>query len=501
MSHSGEKLECETEARPTALLRWSSFAALLLVAFYLGISLYVAGHRLFWFDEVTTILISRMPDTSALVKLLKSGVDQQPITYYFVVRFFEHLFGQSEWAARLPSALALAAGLLVTFDCARRLTDNLHGLLALALLTCSILPFYGFEARPYALFYLCSSCSLWLWMHTPQKSRGAALLFGLSICAALATHYYAIFCLIPYAVVVVLDLKQAWRLPKLWAGVLGAVITLGLFAPLAVTHRQFSSSFWAPPSLSAVTMVYSICFPHLSFALAITLIWMALTVPRIGSQYVLAMASSERLAWFFVLIPLGGFIGAKLVTNAFYARYFMGMLPGIAIGFACFMWRQFRSAAFISAGCVCIIAGYGVTRAVRQAAHPEVILFPLAAPEEVKRLRTMLRIEPALFNEERKQFVLVMSNDLLALEIFHYSHDPERYRFLKSLEPSSNTTGLINFSHVYPIHFWSLDDIKEHASQSVFIDPPREILQLLRQKGVDVENTRFEDWVSVVYLK
>jgi hypothetical protein len=32
----------------------------------------------------------------------------------------------------------------------------------------------------------------------------------------------------------------------------------------------------------------------------------------------------------FLLIPLGGFTAAKLVTNAFHPRYFIGMLPGIA---------------------------------------------------------------------------------------------------------------------------------------------------------------------------
>jgi hypothetical protein len=494
---TNETVACETEVRPTNLLKWSSLAALLLVAFYLGISLYIAGHRLFWFDEVTTVLISRMPDTAALVKLLKSGVDQQPITFYFVVRFFEHLFGPSEWAARLPSALALAAGLLVTFDCARRLTDNLHGLLAIALLTCSVLPLYGFEARPYGLYYMWSACSLWLWIHTRQQSRGAAVLFGLSICASLATHYYAVFCLIPYAAIVVLDGKQAWRSPKFLAGILGAVITLGLFAPLAVTHRQFSSGFWALPTMGALSSVYSQSFPQVSFALALAIVWMALGAPRTGSS---VMASSERLAWLFVLIPLGGFVIARLVTNAFHPRYFVGMLPGIAIGFACFMWRQFRSAAFISVGFVCIFVGVGVAKSVAQAAHPEMI-GSVSAPDEAFRLRTLLKIEPELFNQERKQFVVVMSSDILALEIFHYSRYPEGYVFLREPQPTSVDIGLTNFSHVYPIRFWNLDDLKEHASQSAFIDPPLVMLQLLRHQGVNVDTIRSIDPLRVVYLR
>jgi 4-amino-4-deoxy-L-arabinose transferase-like glycosyltransferase len=87
------------------------------------------------------------------------------------VRLSEKLLGHSEVAARMPSTLAMAAGMLITYDCTRRLTNGLHGQIALSLLTCSILPYYGYEARPYALYFMLSALAFWIWTCTSYNSR------------------------------------------------------------------------------------------------------------------------------------------------------------------------------------------------------------------------------------------------------------------------------------------------------------------------------------------
>ncbi len=110
---------------------------MLFVAFYLPSSLWIASHRLFWYQEIFTVLIARLPDLATIWRALSSPVDVMPASYYVLVRLFDRALGPSELAARLPSALALALGLLITFDCMRRLTDNLHALAGLALLSCS----------------------------------------------------------------------------------------------------------------------------------------------------------------------------------------------------------------------------------------------------------------------------------------------------------------------------------------------------------------------------
>src|SRR5271157_5373455 len=143
--------------------KWILLAAALLAAFYFTTSIYIASHRLFWFDEFFTVRIAQLPAWTMIWTALSHAADSLPPFYYMLVRTFGTLFGPSEVIARLPSALAMVAGLLLTFDCARRLTDGLHGLISLSVLTCTFLPYYGYEARSYAIYFMFASLGLWVW--------------------------------------------------------------------------------------------------------------------------------------------------------------------------------------------------------------------------------------------------------------------------------------------------------------------------------------------------
>ena len=88
----------------------SRLAAILLAVFYLATSLYIASHRLFWFDEFFTVRIAQLPTWAMIWTALSHAADSLPPFYYMLVRAFGTLFGRSEVIARLPSALAMAAG-------------------------------------------------------------------------------------------------------------------------------------------------------------------------------------------------------------------------------------------------------------------------------------------------------------------------------------------------------------------------------------------------------
>ena len=156
-------------SKPSAatLNRWSFAGTLLLAAYFLVTSIYISGHRLFWYDEVFTTLTTRMPDWHTIWRaLVEDNSDPSPLGFFVVARTFDKLFGPSEIGIRLPSALAMVAGMLLTYDCARRLTDRLHGLIAMAVLTCSYLTYYGYEGRCYALLFLFAAAALWAWTAT-----------------------------------------------------------------------------------------------------------------------------------------------------------------------------------------------------------------------------------------------------------------------------------------------------------------------------------------------
>ncbi len=165
-SSGPRSLQAEPASR-TAI--WTFAAAGLLAVFYLVTSIYIAAHRLFWFDELFTLHIARLPGWTTIFTALGHGSDALPPAYYLVVRVFDSLFGPGDVAARLPSAIAMVIGLLVIFDCTRRLTDGLHGLIALSVATCSFLPYYGYEARSYAIYFMLAAMTLWVWTYTGSQ--------------------------------------------------------------------------------------------------------------------------------------------------------------------------------------------------------------------------------------------------------------------------------------------------------------------------------------------
>src|SRR5689334_9858558 len=101
---------------PGALSQRLSFvAAIFLIAFYLVASLWIASHRRLWYDEISTVLIARLHDNATIWRALASASDVLPASYFMLVRLFDRAFGPAEFAARIPSALALAFGLLIVF--------------------------------------------------------------------------------------------------------------------------------------------------------------------------------------------------------------------------------------------------------------------------------------------------------------------------------------------------------------------------------------------------
>src|SRR5271167_278208 len=159
---------------PASAAPWTMLVAIAIAVFYLVTSIYISAHRLYWFDEIFIVRIAKLPSVVTMWRALTSAADTMPPGYHLMMRLWCHLFGYGEVATRLPSAIAMVVGFLITFDCARRLTDALHGLIALSLLTCSLLPYYGYEARPYAFFFMLSALAFWIWSGTNADSKLSA---------------------------------------------------------------------------------------------------------------------------------------------------------------------------------------------------------------------------------------------------------------------------------------------------------------------------------------
>jgi hypothetical protein len=478
--------------------RTCTIVALLLSAFYLATSIYIASHRLYWFDELFILRIAKLPDAGAMWRALAHAADTMPPGYHLLMRLIGHTLGYSEVAMRLPSALAMVAGLLITFDCVRRLTDGPHGLIAFSALTCSLLPYYGYEARPYAFCFLLSALALWIWIAFPRDTLWAACSFGAVLFLAVTMHYYAVLGILPY---VLWECSNAGsrKAPslKLIAGLTGVIAAAIAMAPLAMAFsRQFSSNFWAAPSVFRLREGFDELFPQSLFLLAAITIWIVL-FRRHDARVVGSRAPAESLGWLFFCIPIAGFMAAELKTNAFLIRYFICVLPGVVLAFSCLLWRHRFNSLYVTAGTLALLMVWGVAAQWYTILHPERI-DPFG---QQTATRQYLQLEDSVL-ANGKHFVL-FDNPMLHLEATHYSRHPEECLLLlrdREKEDIPTARVQVNLSYFSPMTFWRLDDVKRHADDTALIDPSPETLRALNQAGVRV-SVRFSKPMEVVYLQ
>jgi 4-amino-4-deoxy-L-arabinose transferase-like glycosyltransferase len=457
---------------------WTLLAVVLAV-FYLGTTIYIGSQRPFWTDEILTVDIAQLPDYRTIWSAVTHAVDGGSPVYDVVVRMSDKLLGDREVAARLPSALAMVAGMLIAFDCARRLTDSLHGLIAISVLTCSFLPYYGHEARSYAIYFMLAALSLWIWVHARDDNRSSAVLFGAVVFLAVTMHYYAVLCLVPYALWEV-SRWEPWQPPsaKLIAGVVGAVVALALLWPAILAFMPVVVAYagWAGPSLDGLRAIFPALFSDGLWLLALIMVWIAFAEAKSDDVVLQPMRPSEAISWLFLCIPLAGFVVAELKTNAFLARYFIAALPGVAVAFSCLLWRHFHQARHVSIGVFLILATWGVAKQVTVTRHPDIYYF---AP-----IRQVLSSENALRNDGKRFFAV--SNQARYLEARHYSKHPEAYAFLASMDSGDQHQSMA-LARYYPMQIWTLGDLKKHARETALLMPSLGNLDTLKQAGFEVE--------------
>ena len=456
----------------------------------------MASHRLFWFDEIVTVHMARLPNIATMWDALAHDTGMPP-GYYIVVRTSEKLFGSSELAARLPSALAMAGGLLLTFDCTRRLTDGLHGLIGLSLLTCTFLPYYGYEARSYAIYFMLAALALWLWTCTTNDRTISVILFGLMFFLGASFHYYFFVCLVPYALWEVSHWTP-WQPPsrKLVAailGTLGAIILLLRVIQPAV--HESAADFWARPSFFALKSVFSEFFPDGLFLLALIILWIVLAGGENKSVAPGPGQSAESVGWLFLTIPLAGFILAELKTNAFFSRYFIGVLPGVALAFACWLWRLFRQTRRVAYGIFLFLAIWGVAKQVATVRHPELVY---TFPQEA-HVRDYLQVE-GLLRGDGKQY-MVFSNPVLYQEIQYYAKkDCILLLWPNVAEEAASARLELSLAQYYPVHVWTPEDLKKHAKETALIRPSQAMVDALREAGLRTQ-VRSAKPLEVVYVQ
>ncbi|MGD1051688.1 MAG: glycosyltransferase family 39 protein [Solirubrobacteraceae bacterium] len=183
----------------------------------------------FWLDEAVTHQLVTRPFGAMLSAIPHS--ESTPPLYYVLAWAWVHVFSAGEVGLRSLSALIGTSTIVLLALIARRLGGWRAGLAAAALCaTNPLLIWYSQEARAYAL--LVALCALSLWCLLREDWRGFALASGL----ALATHYFAVFIVVP---------ELAWLCRRhvrrsrtaAWSAIFVVAVAAAL-APLAVVQAS-----------------------------------------------------------------------------------------------------------------------------------------------------------------------------------------------------------------------------------------------------------------------
>jgi hypothetical protein len=179
---------------------WWPLAALTLLA--AGLRLSTLGLQSFWFDEAFTPVHVLHP---SLFKTLDSitKTENSPPLWYVLEWVDYRLLGTSEWALRLPSALAGIALVPVAWGIGRELAGRATAIATALLVTASpIFVWYSQEARVYGLYALVAGVAMLCFLRLLEapEHRGRLIAFAAAGVLALVTFYFTVFLLAGMAV-------------------------------------------------------------------------------------------------------------------------------------------------------------------------------------------------------------------------------------------------------------------------------------------------------------
>lgn len=289
------------------------------------------GVQSFWIDEAATW---DQVNGSLVDVIVRTAADNYPPLFNLLAWGSLQLFGDAEWALRLPAALLGIATVPMLYVLGARIGGRSTGLIAALLLTLSgFHVWYSQEARMYSLLALAATAHAWAMLRylelqvkpraTMLVATGAALLFshpfGTLTWIAIALGAY----LTSPRPAAGAQLKKLLRLE----GLTLAIFALWGLALLWRAIRIADGGFWVPPPTpeyvweELALLTGGLGLPLLAIA-ALGL------APRRGA----AANPALPLLWLWLLLPgIIGLLASLLVEPIFLARYLIGSLPALFI--------------------------------------------------------------------------------------------------------------------------------------------------------------------------
>lgn len=322
-----------------------SIAILLLVLVTVGLySTLRAYEKPFWYDEICTVILCRLPGASDVWKALDHAADTNPPLFYMAARCARQLIPDDHMAYRLPSILGLLATVFCVYFIQSRRVDRISALVGATFVLCTPLADFASEARPYSLMVGCIAAAILAWQRI-EDSKLYCLLLAITLAAAVSLHYYAILAWPAF----VLAEASIWACKRRFRGGAWLALVLGLgpllcFSGLLLHLRQYyGQHFWARPGLGQIFSTSNYLFNLLGYwgwsltigTIAILIYWSFVkgaTSASAGQREIrerpLPIAECALIV-VLLLLPVVAVAAAKVSGGGMTTRY---MLPAILGG-------------------------------------------------------------------------------------------------------------------------------------------------------------------------
>jgi mannosyltransferase len=204
--------------------------AIILIGAFLRV--YQLGAQSIWFDESSSVYIAKLSFTQ-FAQVLPT-LERSPPLYFLILHYWVILFGTSEFAVRLLSALFGVLALPMIYVLGRQLFNEEVGLVAALILALSSFNIqYSQEARMYSLMVLLALLSMYFFTRFLQRNTVAISVgYVVSTTLLLYTHVYGMFVIIAQNVFLLtllfLSREHAFRL-RHWIAL--QALLVAFFAP------------------------------------------------------------------------------------------------------------------------------------------------------------------------------------------------------------------------------------------------------------------------------
>lgn len=294
----------------------------------------VLAHQSLWYDEIVSATLAKQSFGAMLHDIART--ESTPPLYYIVLWIWTRAFGTTTTALRSLSACVGVLTVMVVFAAARVRFSRRAAIAAGAVAAFHpMLIWYSQEARAYALVTLFVALSLYYLLRA-QSAPTTATLAGWAIAASLglATHYFAVFVVLPEAAVLLYVLRSQLR--RVVAAVAVPAAVGAALLPLAIHQRDTGHTTFvaALPLKDRVQKTvnqlvlgnYGVSGTHLIAVCLVIAVVVALAIALRAEQ------DERRDGLLLLLVAAAGFLlPLVLTTSAFYFRNLIVVLPPLVL--------------------------------------------------------------------------------------------------------------------------------------------------------------------------